>query len=144
MCTQKEGFVIGMRCYAGNPYDGHTLDDMLCQAEAINVIEAKTAVVDLDYRGRHETKVKFIHRGKKLCNRDKKRLRRRSMLEAVIATVKAPAHTAKRCDSLSHERLLDARAGLVFRHCAASVSTAGRRVACSWLETEFGYQIHSY
>ncbi len=35
VCTQKEGFDIGMRSYAGNPYDGHTLDDMLCQAEAI-------------------------------------------------------------------------------------------------------------
>ncbi len=88
MCTQKEGFVIGMRCYAGNPYDGHTLDDMLCQAEAISGVKAKTAGVDLDYRGRHETKVKVIHRGNKLSNRDKKRLRRRSMLEAIIGHMK--------------------------------------------------------
>ncbi len=88
VCTQKEGFVIGMRSYAGNPYDGHTLVDMLCQAKAISGVKAKTAAVDLGYRGRHETKVKVIHRGKKLSNRDKKRLRRRSMLEAMIGHMK--------------------------------------------------------
>ncbi len=85
---QKKGFVIGMRSYAGNPYDRHTLDDMLCQAEAISAVKAKTAAVDLGYRVRHETKVKVIHRGKKLSNRDKKRLRRRSMLKAMIGHMK--------------------------------------------------------
>ena len=88
VCTQKEGFVLGMRSYSGNPYDGHTLDDMLCQAEIISGVKAKTAAVDLGYRGRHETKVKVIHRGKKLSNRDKERLRRRSMLEAMIGHMK--------------------------------------------------------
>ena len=26
VCTQNERFVVGMRSYPGNPYDGHTLD----------------------------------------------------------------------------------------------------------------------
>ena len=34
--TQKEGFVVGMRSYPGNPYDGDTLDDLLQQAETIS------------------------------------------------------------------------------------------------------------
>ena len=87
-CTQREGFVVGMRSYPGNPYDGHTLDDMLEQSEIITGVEAKTVAVDLGYRGHHETKAEIIHRGKKLSNRRKQRLRRRSALEAMIGHMK--------------------------------------------------------
>ena len=80
VCTQEEGFVIGMRSYPGNPYDGHTLDDMLQQTETISGIEIKDAVVDLGYRGKHQTQAKIIHRGRKLSRREKQRLKRRSML----------------------------------------------------------------
>ena len=55
VCTQKENFVVGMRSYPGNPYDGHTLDDMLQQSEIITSTTAKTVVVDLGYRGKHDT-----------------------------------------------------------------------------------------
>jgi IS5 family transposase len=87
-CTQQEGFVVGMRSYPGNPYDGHTLDDLLEQSEIISGVEAKTVVVDLSYRGRHDTQAKVIHRGKKLSRRSKQRLRRRSALEAMIGHMK--------------------------------------------------------
>ncbi|MGB1322910.1 MAG: IS5 family transposase [Vibrio gallaecicus] len=86
--TQKEGFVVGMRSYPGNPYDGHTLDDMLQQTETITGVKVKTAAVDLGYRGKHKTKAKIIHRGRKLSKREKKRLRRRSMIEAMIGHMK--------------------------------------------------------
>ena len=88
VCTQKEGFVVGMRSYPGNPYDGHTLDDMLQQAQTITGVDIKDAVVDLGYRGRHDTEAKVIHRGRKLSKREKERLRRRSMLEAMIGHMK--------------------------------------------------------
>jgi IS5 family transposase len=88
VCTQKENFVVGMRSYPGNPYDGHTLDDMLQQSEIITSTEAKTVVVDLGYRGKHDTKADVIHRGRKLSKRQKKRLRRRSALEAIIGHMK--------------------------------------------------------
>lgn len=87
-CTQKEGLVVGMRSYPGNPYDGHTLDDLLQQAETIGSVGAKTVAVDLGYRGRHGTDAEVIHRGKKLSRRQKKRLRRRSALEAMIGHMK--------------------------------------------------------
>jgi len=87
-CTQKECFVVGMRSYPGNPYDGHTLDDLLEQSETITSTAAKTVVVDLGYRGRHETNANVIHRGKKLSKRQKKRLRRRAALEAMIGHMK--------------------------------------------------------
>jgi IS5 family transposase len=88
VCTQKENFVVGMRSYPGNPYDGHTLDDLLQQAETITSTEAKTVVVDLGYRGHHATPAKVIHRGRKLSKREKQRLRRRSALEAIIGHMK--------------------------------------------------------
>ncbi len=86
--TQKEGFVVGIRSYPGNPYDGHTLDDMLQQTETITGVKVKTAAVDLGYRGKHKTEAKIIHRGRKLSKREKKRLRRRSMIEAMIGHMK--------------------------------------------------------
>ena len=77
-----------MRSYPGNPYDGHTLDDMLEQSEIITGVEAKTVAVDLGYRGHHDTKAEVIDRGKKLSKRRKQRLRRRSALEAMIGHMK--------------------------------------------------------
>lgn len=95
VCTQKENFVTGMRSYPGNPYDGHTLDDMLQQSEIISSTAAKTVVVDLGYRGKHDTKANVIHRGKKLTKRQKKRLRRRSALEAIIGHMKVDGLLAR-------------------------------------------------
>ena len=89
VCTQKQGFVIGIRSYPGNPYDGHTLDDALQQAETITEVAIKDAAVDLGYRGQHDSPAKVIHRGRKLSKREKKRLKRRSMLEAMIGHMKS-------------------------------------------------------
>lgn len=86
--TQKEGFVVAMRSYPGNPYDGHTLDDQLQQAEIMSSVRPKTVAVDLGYRGWHDTDADIIHRGKKLSKRQKKRLRRRSVIEAMIGHMK--------------------------------------------------------
>ena len=86
--TQKEGFVLGMRSYPGNPYDGDTLDDLLQQAATITKVDIESVAVDLGYRGKHETQARVIHRGRKLSKREKKRLRRRSGLEAMIGHMK--------------------------------------------------------
>ena len=87
-CTQNEGFVVGVRSYPNNPYDGHTLDDQLEQAETISDVAVKTVVVDLGYRGQHDTQAKVIHRGRKLSKREKKRLKKRSTIEAMIGHMK--------------------------------------------------------
>ena len=47
--TQKKQFVVGMRSYPGNPYDGHTLDDLLQRRETLTETPAKSVVVDLGY-----------------------------------------------------------------------------------------------
>jgi IS5 family transposase len=81
--TQKEGFVTAIRSFPGNPYDGRTPDDQLQQSETLTGVTAKTMAVDLGNRGRHETQANILHRGKKLSKRQKKQLRRRSMIEAI-------------------------------------------------------------
>lgn len=88
VCTQKANFATGMRSYPGSPYDEHTLDDMLQQSETIASTGEKTVVVDLGCRGKHDTKADVIHLGRKLSKRQKKRLRRRSALEAIIGHMK--------------------------------------------------------
>ena len=74
---------MGMRSYPGNPYDGHILDDMLQQTQTITGVEIKDVAVNLGYRGKHQTKAKVIHRGRKLSRREKQRLKRPNMLEAM-------------------------------------------------------------
>lgn len=66
--------MLGVRSYAGNPYDGHTPDDNLQQAETVSGVKIKTAMVDLGYRGRHITSAQIIHRGKKRSRRQKEAL----------------------------------------------------------------------
>lgn len=87
-CTQIEGFVVGSRSFPGNPYDGHTLDEQLEQAETLTGVKVKTVAVDLGYRGKHETQADVIHRGRKLSKRQKKRQCRRSEIEAMIGYMK--------------------------------------------------------
>jgi len=49
--TLDEGFVVGMRSLAGNPYDGHTLKEALEQVEILTDQRPDPAVVDRGYRG---------------------------------------------------------------------------------------------
>lgn len=50
--TSREGFVIGMRALPGNPYDGHTLDGGIAQAQRILGRELDGDIfVDRGYRG---------------------------------------------------------------------------------------------
>ena len=49
--TLKEGFVVGMRAIAGNPYDGHTLADQLDQVEKLTGKMPSRAHVDKGYKG---------------------------------------------------------------------------------------------
>ena len=53
--TLDEGFVVGTRSFAGNPYDGHTLSRALEQVEILTDQRPDLAVVDRGYRGHGET-----------------------------------------------------------------------------------------
>ncbi len=92
VATSKECFIMGMKAYHGNPYDGHTLDDAILQAESITGFKAKEIYVDRGYRGHNykgEGEVRIAGRGrKKLKASVRKWLKRRSAIEAVIGHAK--------------------------------------------------------
>ncbi len=90
--TSKECFIVGMKAYHGNPYDGHTLEESITQTERISGFKANDIYVDRGYRGHNYTGQAIVYiagRGtKKLKASVRKWIRRRSAIEAVIGHAK--------------------------------------------------------
>ena len=58
-----EGFVVCMRSFGGNPYDGHTLCPALEQVEILTDRRPDLAVVDRSYRGHGENRTRVLISG---------------------------------------------------------------------------------
>ena len=90
--TSKDNFIVGTQAFHGNPYDGHTLNEAMEQAERLGQFKAKEAFVDLGYRGHNyegDAKVYVGNRGKKKKSPSlRKWLKRRSAIEPVIGHMK--------------------------------------------------------
>jgi IS5 family transposase len=89
--TNTSNFVIGAGSFSGNPYDGHTLESCLEQAEILSGTRAKEVFVDLGYRGIDIPDVKiFKARQKRGLNtrRLKRALKRRNAIEPIIGHMK--------------------------------------------------------
>jgi IS5 family transposase len=88
--TLDEGFVVGMRSFPGNPYDGHTLRDALGQVGILTDQRPELAVVDRGYRGHDEGKTRVLISGTRrgLTAKEIIDLRRRSAIEAEIGHMK--------------------------------------------------------
>ena len=90
--TSKECFILGMKAYHGNPYDGHTLNDAVLQVEEITGLRIQDIYVDRGYRGHNYKGQAVVHvagRGtRKLKASMRKWLKRRSAIEAVIGHAK--------------------------------------------------------
>lgn len=88
--THKEGLALGLKALHGNPYDGHTLDEVLKEAENAGKIKINKVFVDKGYRG-HSVKDKEVYiSGKRgLSLHFKKLLRRRSAIEPHIGHMKS-------------------------------------------------------
>jgi len=89
--TNKSNFVLGARSFPGNPYDGHTLESCLEQAEILSGIRAKEVFVDLGYRGVEVPNVTIYKaRQKRGLNtrRLKNALKRRNAIEPIIGHLK--------------------------------------------------------
>lgn len=89
--THKSNFVLGARSFPGNPYDGHTLESCLEQAEILSGIRAKEVFVDLGYRGVDVAGVTIYKaRQKRGVNtrRLKQALKRRNAIEPIIGHLK--------------------------------------------------------
>ena len=88
--TLDEGFVVGMRSFPGNPYDGHTLNEALEQVEILTDQRPNLAVVDRGYRGHgvEATRVLISGTRRGLTPKLIADLRRRSAIEAEIGHMK--------------------------------------------------------
>jgi IS5 family transposase len=95
--TVDEGFVVGMRSFAGNPYDGHTLRPALEQVEVLTDQRPDLAVVDRGYRGHGEGKTRVLISGTRrgLTAKLIADLRRRSAIEAEIGHMKTDGRLSR-------------------------------------------------
>lgn len=95
--TLDEGFVVGMRSFAGNPYDGHTLKEALEQVAILADQRPDLAVVDRGYRGHGETQTRVLISGTRrgLTPKLIADLRRRSAIEAEIGHMKTDGRLSR-------------------------------------------------
>ncbi|MFN3273456.1 MAG: IS5 family transposase [Paracoccus sp. (in: a-proteobacteria)] len=95
--TLDEGFVVGMRSFPGNPYDGHTLRPALEQVTILTDQRPDLAVVDRGYRGHGETRTRVLISGTRrgLTPKLIADLRRRSATEAEIGHMKTDGRLSR-------------------------------------------------
>jgi transposase, IS5 family len=87
----KGNFVVAIKSFHGNPYDGHTLDQTVKEISKIVDETLKKVFVDRGYAGNNfseKSKVYSPNSKKKLTKNDKKMLKRRSAIELIIGHLK--------------------------------------------------------
>ena len=91
-------FVLHARALPDNPYDGHTLRDVIERTETLTGCPIERAYVDKGYRG-HDTQNPrrvFISGQKRgVFGVIKRELRRRSAIEPIIGHLKAEGHLGR-------------------------------------------------
>ena len=91
-------FVLHAKALPGNPYDGHTLAEVVAETEALTGRAIERAYVDKGYRGHNAPKPRSVfisgqRRG--VHGVIKRELRRRSAIEAVIGHMKTDGHLGR-------------------------------------------------
>jgi len=87
--------ILLAKALPGNPYDGHTLKEVIEETEALTGREIERAYVDKGYRGHNAPKPGRVFKsGQKrgVHGQIKRELRRRSAIEAVIGHCKTDGH----------------------------------------------------
>jgi len=92
--TSRDNWIVGVRTFHGNPYDGHTLSSTLNHVEQSTDWSIKDAYVDLGYRGHDyegDTTVHIVNykRMKRLTRAVKYWCKRRAAIEPIIGHVKS-------------------------------------------------------
>ena len=91
-------FILHAKALPGNPYDGHSLREVIEETEALTGREIERAYVDKGYRGHTAPKPLRVYRsGQKrgVHGQIKRELRRRSAIEAVIGHCKTDGHLSR-------------------------------------------------
>jgi IS5 family transposase len=89
--TSRKNWIIGIKSFHGNPYDGHTLKSSLQQAEEMSNVPIMHAHVDKGYRGHNYTGQAQVHiagRKRKKSRWERMWRRRRAAVEPVISHAK--------------------------------------------------------
>jgi IS5 family transposase len=100
-------FILHAKALPGNPYDGHTLKDVIEETEALTGREIERIYVDKGYRGHDAPKpLRVFKSGQKrgVFGQIRRELRRRSAIEAVIGHCKTDGHLGR---NFLHGRLGD-------------------------------------
>ena len=91
--TSVGNWIVGIDALHGNPYDGHTLEGSLEQAQRLTGWEARDVYVDKGYRGagKRFEKIRVHSPGarKGLTRSERRWLKRRSAIEPVIGHLKS-------------------------------------------------------
>ena len=89
--THKECFVLNVKAFHGNPYDGHTLKEVLDNSEKLTGVAIKRAFADKGYKGHQAgtSRKVFLSGMRGLSIHFKKLLRRRSAIEPCIGHMKS-------------------------------------------------------
>lgn len=120
-------FVLHARALPDNPYDGHTLRDLIDRAEALIGYAIERAYVDKGYRGhdaQNPRRILISGQKRSVFGVIKRELRRRSAIELIIGHLKAEGHLG-RC-------YLKGRAGDAANVILSAVGHNFRRVL-AWL-----------
>jgi transposase, IS5 family len=91
-------FILHAKALPGNPYDGHTLKDVIEETELLTGREIERAYVDKGYRGHDAPNPgRVFQSGQKrgVHGQIKKELRRRSAIEPVIGHCKTDGHLGR-------------------------------------------------
>jgi IS5 family transposase len=89
----KGSWVVGVNSFESNPFDGHTIPDVLCQIKSITGSYPKSAYCDRGYQGSagHIFSTQVYVQGKSSKNESdavKKKLHRRARIEPIIGHLK--------------------------------------------------------
>ena len=96
--TGKNNFILGVKSFHGNPYDGHTLVETISAIEKTIGQEIGTAFVDLGYRGHNYSKkgkVYTPYTKKEITPEIKVMQKRRSAIEPIIGHLKQYGRMAR-------------------------------------------------
>jgi IS5 family transposase len=95
--TENTGVIVGARSFSTNPYDGHTLEEVIKQYKSMLGKVPKHITADRGYKGKKQIDETTIHTPaafskKQLTtyqqNKERKRFRRRAAIEPVIGHLK--------------------------------------------------------
>jgi len=96
----KGNLILGARSFPHNPYDRHTLNEQLEQAQILSDSTIRNVYVDLGYRGvdagNPTVSIKYRGKSKRLTEQERRLLKRRQAIEPMIGHLKA-GHRMNRC-----------------------------------------------